>query len=92
MTSNGQWKKANNGLYGGSVLSLAVSGTNIFTVVETIGVYLSTDNGNSWILKKNGMTSTDILSLAVAGSTVFASTRDAGVFVSTDNGNSWTHK
>ena len=43
-----QWVEKNNGLYGGVVRSFAISGTNLFAGTSD-GIFLSTDNGNSWI-------------------------------------------
>jgi len=81
----------NNGLTNTTVWSFAGGGNAVFT--GTYGsIYLSTDNGDSWMLKDNGMTSGGIHSLAVAGNTVFAGTWGGGVFVSTNNGDSWIKK
>jgi len=37
-----------NGPYGGLVMSFASDGTNIFAGTNSGGVYLSTNNGQSW--------------------------------------------
>lgn len=68
--------------------SLAVLGTNVFAGTNA-GVYLTTNNGESWNPVNSGLTSTNITSLAVSDSNLFAGT-GGGVFLSTNNGTSWT--
>ncbi|MGH7595940.1 MAG: FlgD immunoglobulin-like domain containing protein, partial [bacterium] len=65
----------------------AVNGTNIFAGTFR-GVFLSTNNGASWV--NIGLPNTDVRSLAVNGSNLFAGTADGGVFVSTNNSTNWT--
>ncbi|MBU2583896.1 MAG: T9SS type A sorting domain-containing protein, partial [Bacteroidetes bacterium] len=71
------------------VLSLAVSGTNLFAGTWGGGVFLSTNNGTSWTAASTGLTNTDVEALAVSGTNLFAGTY-GGVFLSTNNGISWT--
>jgi hypothetical protein len=86
-TNNGtSWTQKNNGLNNNRVLSLAVSGTNLFAGTDS-GAYLSTNNGTSWIL----VAPIKVYSLAVNGTNVFAGTLGS-VFFSTDNGASWNQK
>ncbi len=91
-TNNGtNWTQA--GLSGNSIMSIAVSGNNIFAGAEdypigTGGVYLSTNNGTNWSL--NLFTPIqNIWSLLVNGNTVFAGA-DNGIYLSTNNGTNWT--
>ena len=80
-----QWIQT-NGPYGGYVLTLAVSGTNLFA--GTLGgVFLSTNDGTSWTA--TGLTNSYVRALAVSGTNLFAGTQ-GGVFLSTNNGTSWT--
>ena len=79
-TANAQWVQT-NGPFGGTINSLAVSGTNIFAGTLD-GVFLSTDNGSNWIGVNNGLSSTVVLSLLVSGTNIFAGTLDGGVFTS----------
>ncbi len=66
-----------------NVLSLAVSGTNIFAGTDS-GVFLSTNNGVNWTATNfTGFVS----SVAVSGPNLFAFSGD--LFLSTDNGTSW---
>jgi ligand-binding sensor domain-containing protein len=103
-TDNGlNWKAANNGLTA-SVLSLAISGDKIFAGTEGIGiptsdsssssdtskvgVYLSTDSGDSWKLINNGLPiHSSVTSLAIKDNSIFAGAN--GIFISTDDGLKW---
>ena len=88
-----QWVQT-NGPYSGSVyslLSFAVSGTNLFAGTDGGGgVFLSTNNGTSWTTVNTGLTNTAVQSLAVSGTNLFAGTYGGGVFLSTNNGTTWT--
>jgi hypothetical protein len=53
------------------------------------GVFLSTNNGSSWIVVNTGLTNTYVRALTTCGPNIFAGTQ-SGVFRSTDNGTSWT--
>jgi hypothetical protein len=91
LTSNvlkAQWVQT-NGPYGGLVGSFAVSGRNLFAGTQGGGIFLSTNNGTSWIEVNTGMTSTGCSAFAVSGTNLFAGT-EGGVFLSTNNGTKWT--
>ncbi len=80
------------------IYCFASSGNNIFAgtgdyygTSVTGGVFLSTDNGNSWTAVSNGLPSPiGVYSLAIKGDTIFAGTGGDGVFLSDNNGTSWT--
>jgi hypothetical protein len=91
-TNNGEnWTVANNGFpTGTSVITLALSGTNIFAGTGN-GVYLSTNNGGNWISK--GLTNIVVRDLTVNGIYIFAATEGGGaVYISTNNGANWIIK
>ncbi len=92
-TLNAQWIKTsgpNFNFY--PILSLATSGNNIYAGIWGKGVYLSTNNGDSWISNNKGLTdSVHVKVIAVKGNKIFAGTY-AGVFFSSDSGNNWTKK
>ena len=76
-----------------------MNGTNLFAGVykrfsgsfnDNGGVFLSTDNGDSWTNVTTGLTSTNVQALAVNGTDLFAGTNGTGVFLSTNNGSGWT--
>jgi photosystem II stability/assembly factor-like uncharacterized protein len=87
-----QWEPCNNGMPGGIVYCIAISGNNIFIGTAHCGVFLSTDNGNTWTNKYPSLSHTSAInSLAISDNNIFAGTDD-GVLLSTDNGDSWTDK
>ncbi len=71
-TNNGlNW--AVTGLSDVSILSLAINGNYIFAGAGWNGLaYLSSDNGNTWILKNQGMCNSAVWSLATTGQYIFA--------------------
>ncbi|MDZ4204936.1 MAG: hypothetical protein U1C46_08975, partial [Bacteroidales bacterium] len=84
---NAQWQQT-GGPEGGHIYSLATDGTNIFAGTVD-GIYLSTNNGNSWTAVNNGLTNPHVYAIAISGNNIFAGT-PANVYLSTNNGNSWT--
>lgn len=90
--SAAQWVQTNLH-YSGNINALAVSGDNVFAGTDS-GVFLSTDNGESWEVADTGLTNLSVLSLVVSpnktgGATVFVGTHGGGVFVSTNDGKVW---
>jgi hypothetical protein len=71
---------------GGDIVSLAISGSDIFAGTYRGGLFLSSNNGTSWN-EINNINS--VYSLAASGGNIFAGT-SAGVFLSTDSCKSWT--
>src|ERR1035437_9229277 len=75
------------------IYALAANGTNLFAATPDSGVFLSTDNGMSWIavnqLSEAGGTK-NAYALAVSGAYLFAGSGEGSVFLSTNNGTSWT--
>lgn len=88
--SDAQWQQTNGPSGGGTIYSLAISGTNIFAGTWQGGVFLSTNNGNSWTAMNNGLTYHSVLALAISDTNIFVGTFGGGVFLSTNNGNNWT--
>jgi hypothetical protein len=85
-----------NGLGGNKyIFSFAANGNNIFTGTGNIsGVYVSQNNGTSWV--QTSLNDEDILSLAVYGNNskdsgqfIFAGSYLHGVFISSNNGTNW---
>jgi hypothetical protein len=84
-----QWVQT-NWLYRGVVQALVVSGTHLFAgIASGGGVFLSTNNGDSWTAVNAGLTDTYVDALTLSGTILFAGT-GAGIFHSTNNGDSWT--
>ena len=81
-----QWVQM-NGIYGGSVYSVACNGNNIFAGTISNGVFHSTNFGITWLY--TSLNNKTILSLSVNGNIIFAGTWSSGVYRSTDNGSNW---
>lgn len=90
-TAYGQWTQT-GGPNEGNVTVLAVSGTNLYAGTFGGGVFLTTNNGDTWDAVNNGLTDPFINCLAVKGTTLFAGTAGGGVFRTTDNGATWTEQ
>ena len=92
--ASAQWQHTNLPNAGRTVTCIATSGTNIFVGTGGIsggsGIFLSVDNGSTWIPVNNGLTDNNVLSLALNGTNIFAGTVNNGVFLSTNNGANWT--
>ncbi len=84
------WDEKNTGLTNLNVLTLArnssylIAGTSQGSVG---GVYLSSDNGATWVLSLSNPWITSILTI---GSNIFAGTFGDGIWRSTNNGNTWS--
>lgn len=86
-TQGGCFLTSNNGLNWTSVINLsvisfAVSGSNIFAGIESGYVYLSVDSGANWVSVSNGLNGASIYSLSVSDSNIFAGTWGWGVWKS----------
>lgn len=62
------------------VYSLAVSGNNVFAGTELHGVYVSEDNGISWIQRNEGLGNMTIHSLRIVNNYLFAGASANGVY------------
>ncbi len=81
------WQQA-TGPGGGTVHTFAVSGSDVFAGTDG-GVFLSTNNGLSWIPANSTLVNTDVSSLTISGSNLFAGSY-GNVLLSTNSGASWT--
>jgi hypothetical protein len=88
-TLHAQWVKANGPDSGTHVVSLNVSGANIFAGTSDSGVFLSTDYGATWTAASTGLPSGGY-DYTMSGANLFAENYDGGVFHSTDNGATWS--
>jgi len=81
-----QWERKSNGMgTNKTVWSMAVSGNKIFAGTNN-GVYISTDNGDSWTLSFGGHPGNALL---VNGSNIFIGST-FGVYLSTNEGVNWS--
>ena len=85
---NAQWQQTS--LDSNFVRTIAINGNNIFvgTGGGGGGVYLSTNNGNSWTLKETGLSNNQVWGIGFNGSYTFVA--EYGVYLSTNNGNNWS--
>ncbi len=90
-TNNGDsWAEEDSGLTVRVVNSLVVNGTSIFAGTggeDFGGVYISINNGASWI--PTGLAGRTVYSLIADGNNLIAGT-GVGVFVSSDSGKNWS--
>ena len=89
--SHAQWVSSNNGVYGGQMWCLLSTNGNIFA--GTLGgLYLSSDNGDTWGEINNGIGYTNINDLEVISTRVFAATNGGPrlIYVTSDNGTTWS--
>src|SRR5437868_5786387 len=78
-----------NGPDAGRVYHLLCDGNNLYAATETGGMFLSTDNGDSWKPINNGITDFEINDIAKYGNNIFCATFWQGILLSTNNGASW---
>ncbi|OGU18265.1 MAG: hypothetical protein A2X61_15740 [Ignavibacteria bacterium GWB2_35_12] len=93
--SYSQWEKANGGkeLPDSTAISAIMTNGNTVIAATAKGVYVSTNNGENWVLKNNGLSDpTQITALGLKGNLIFAGTYEIGIYVSSDNGNIWIKK
>ncbi len=70
-----------------TISSIASLGPNFYA--GSNGVFLTTDNGNTWIPRDSGLPADYVVSLISKNSKLFAGTKSNGVFVSSDSGATW---
>ncbi len=79
----------NPGVGADNVTAFDSIGNNLLIAMAFSGVYLSKNDGESWIPTDSGLENNTIFSFATMGTFVFASSL-GGVFLSRDSGTSWT--
>ena len=91
MVANAQWTQTS--FDSTSVISLAISNTNIFAGNKHGNVYFSSNKGSSWTKVVNGFNgnSFEVPALIINGSDIFAGTW-FGVYLSSNNGSNWVNK
>lgn len=85
------WVPVNNGLTNNcDVLTLAISGTDIFAGTVWDGVFHTTDNGANWKAINDGFSCLYITCFAVSGTNIFAGTSGGGFYLLNSAGTKWT--
>lgn len=83
------WQPANTGIQTYTIYTLVYSNGNLTTTTDR-GVYISTNNGNSWSAINKGLPlEQKITSFAATKGILLAATEKYGIFRSTDNGQNW---
>lgn len=83
------WQPANTGIQTYTIYTLVYSNGNLTTTTDR-GVYISTNNGNSWSAINKGLPlEQKITSFAATNGILLAATEKYGIFRSTDNGQNW---
>ena len=82
------WNRATSGLMDSTVLSLAVSGNNLFAGTSGFAAFRSTNGGESWTRANVGMMGYQVRSLAVTGNQLYAAT-ESEIARSDNWGDSW---
>ncbi|MBK7259909.1 MAG: T9SS type A sorting domain-containing protein [Ignavibacteriae bacterium] len=82
------WQLSGRGITS-AVISLAANGSSMYAGTEGAGVFLSTDDGATWVNRSAGLTDSNVTALHVDGQTLFAGTSHGGVFFSRDDGMRW---
>jgi hypothetical protein len=84
-----QWQPT-SGPYCDLLTKVTSNGGNVFAGCFEDGMFLSTDDGATWIAVNNGLGfNHSIFSLTNIGGNVFAGTRNDGIFMTMNNGASW---
>jgi len=83
-----QWQKTNFPSTA-EVNSITINGSIIFAGTNGDGIFVSTDNGDSWSSINEGLDSKIIHTIFIQGTLIFAGT-EAGASISTNNGLNWT--
>jgi hypothetical protein len=87
-SAKAQWVQVSNGIGNQTVYALATSGNTMFAGTYLNGVYISADEGATWV--QSSLNNYTILAFTVSGTNIFAGSDGAGVFLSSDNGVSWS--
>jgi hypothetical protein len=86
-----QWRQT-IGPYNGYIPCIAVSDTNLFVgAAGDEGLYLSTDNGNSWLATNKGLTTKNARAFATDDSNIYIGTI-GGVFLTNSHNLTWYAK
>jgi len=89
LSLNAQWQQTScQAGTGEMIMSLAASGSYVYTCIDIAGVKKSSDNGSNWNFANTGLAADNYNALTVSSYNVFIAT-DSGIFRSGDNGSTW---
>ena len=55
----------NNGLTRLYTYSIVTNGNNLIAAIDSVGIYVTTDNGDNWTIKNDGLTDTYVYKMIV---------------------------
>ena len=86
--NGGSWNPGDGiGHEGHNATALASIKNFVFAGTSGLGMFLSTNNGESWTAMSNSPST--VTSIAIRGSNIFAASGYSGVYLSTDLGKTW---
>ena len=87
LSLNAQWEKT-NASFGGNVNAIEVIGDQIYSCTD-LGVFVSNDDGETWVEKNNGIPKKAVYSIISKGTNIFIGTSGNGVYCSQNKGETW---
>ncbi len=91
------WKSTDNGINwslkrfdNAPIRDFVNQNNQLYALVETKGLYYSSDNGTTWILKTNGLPVIGFQNMGIYGQTILISAASSKLYRSTDNGSSFS--
>jgi photosystem II stability/assembly factor-like uncharacterized protein len=88
LTASAQWTRT-NGPEGVAVSYLTNIDGTVYAGTEVNGVYISIDDGVTWMERNTGIETLEVTSIVYKPGYIFAGTFGGGVFRSTDAGQTW---
>ncbi len=85
--ANAQWQQV--GPFGVAINCIIGIDSNVFVGTPS-GLYLSTNNGNSWVSDNTGLPNISIYAITSSGANLIIGTNN-GIYLSANNGSSWTN-
>lgn len=87
-----QWEPCNNGFYGPKTIDVLIDKNHLYVASRSNGIFLSKDDGNTWVKKSNGLNTNWINCIGKIGNLLILVTHDSGIYVSSDGGENWIQK
>lgn len=85
-----QWQSANQGLYSGPIISIQADAEDVYIGTSSGMIYVSKDNGSSWIPKNKGLNLSSISAFAMSDNLMIATGYgNESIYISTDKGDNW---
>ncbi len=92
-SANAQWQECGPG---NGLVCIYLNGSTIFAGSHGMGIYKSTNNGDTWSIVSNGLPGfigtgdyDDVTAIARKENNIFVGTQNCGIYMSTDSGANW---